>query len=75
MGGRLDDPLADATPRERETLALMAEGRSDAGIAAHQVIAERSVEKNVSAVFGELGLTSAGDVNRRVLAVLTYLGG
>ena len=70
---RADDPLADLTPREREVLELMAEGRSNQGIADALVITQRAVEKYVSTVFGKLGLPSTGSESRRVLAVLTYL--
>ena len=70
---RADDPLTDLTPREREVLALMAEGRSNAGIAESLVITTRAVEKYVSSIFGKLGLPSSGTESRRVLAVLLYL--
>ena len=70
---RSDDPLAELTPREREVLELMAEGRSNQGIADKLVITLRSVEKYVSSVFGKLGLPSTGTESRRVLAVLLYL--
>ena len=70
---RSDDPLAELTPREREVLELMAEGRSNQGIADKLVITLRSVEKYVSSVFGKLGLPSTGTESRRVLAVLMYL--
>ena len=61
------------TPREREVLVLMAEGRSNQGIADNLVITLRAVEKYVSTIFGKLGLPSAGSDSRRVLAVLLYL--
>jgi DNA-binding NarL/FixJ family response regulator len=70
---RSDDPLADLTPREREVLELMAEGRSNQGIADRLVITIRAVEKYVSSIFGKLGLPSSGNDSRRVLAVLLYL--
>jgi DNA-binding NarL/FixJ family response regulator len=70
---RDDDPLAVLTPREREVLVLMAEGRSNQGIADKLVITLRAVEKYVSTIFGKLGLPSAGSDSRRVLAVLLYL--
>jgi DNA-binding NarL/FixJ family response regulator len=70
---RRDDPLADLSPREREVLELMAEGRSNQGIADRLVIATRSVEKYVSSIFDKLGLPSDGTDSRRVLAVLLYL--
>lgn len=68
------DPLARLTPREREVLALMAEGRSNAAIAAALVIGEGAVEKHVSSIFGKLDLPPAGQDHRRVLAVLRWLG-
>ena len=68
-----DDPLEDLTPREREVLALMAEGRSNRGIAEDFVVSERAIEKHVTSIFGKLNLNAAGDDHRRVLAVLAYL--
>jgi len=70
---RSDDPLARLTPREREVLALMAEGSSNQGIADKLVITLRAVEKYVSSIFGKLGLPSTGTESRRVLAVLAFL--
>jgi DNA-binding NarL/FixJ family response regulator len=70
---RSDDPLAELTPREREILVLMAEGRSNQGIADTFVITFRAVERYVSTIFGKLGLPSTGTESRRVLAVLLYL--
>jgi DNA-binding NarL/FixJ family response regulator len=70
---RSDDPLVQLTPREREVLELMAEGRSNQGIADELVITLRAVEKYVSSIFGKLGLPSSGSESRRVLAVLLYL--
>jgi DNA-binding NarL/FixJ family response regulator len=70
---RPDDPLDGLTPREREVLALMAEGRSNQGIADALVITLRAVEKYVSSIFGKLGIPSSGTESRRVLAVLMYL--
>jgi DNA-binding NarL/FixJ family response regulator len=70
---RSEDPLAELTPREREVLTLMAEGRSNQGIADKLVITLRAVEKYVSTIFGKLGLPSTGSDSRRVLAVLLYL--
>lgn len=70
---RSEDPLDELTPREREVLTLMAEGRSNQGIADKLVITLRAVEKYVSTIFGKLGLPSAGSDSRRVLAVLLYL--
>jgi DNA-binding NarL/FixJ family response regulator len=70
---RSDDPLDELTPREREVLELMAEGRSNQGIADALAITLRAVEKYVSSVFTKLGLPSTGSESRRVLAVLLYL--
>jgi DNA-binding NarL/FixJ family response regulator len=70
---RSSDPLVALTPREREVLELMAEGRSNQGIADKLVITIRAVEKYVSSIFGKLGLPSSGSDSRRVLAVLLYL--
>ena len=70
---RGDDVLTELTPREREVLELMAEGRSNQGIADALVITLRAVEKYVSSIFGKLGLPSGGSDSRRVLAVLLYL--
>src|SRR2546423_2836912 len=67
------DPLAALTPREREVLGLMAEGRSNAAIAAELVVTERAVEKHVTSIFTKLDLTPAAQDHRRVLAVLRYL--
>jgi DNA-binding NarL/FixJ family response regulator len=71
---RRDDPLYEITPREREVLGLMAEGRSNHAIAEALVITERAVEKHVTSIFGKLGLSPTAEDHRRVLAVLTYLG-
>ncbi len=68
-------PLASLTPREREVLGLMAEGRSNAAIAETLVVTDGAVEKHISNIFGKLGLVQADGGHRRVLAVLTYLGG
>jgi DNA-binding NarL/FixJ family response regulator len=70
---RPDSPLSHLTPREREILALMAEGRSNAGIADELIVSERTVETVCAQVFRKLGLEPSPDVNRRVLAVLTLL--
>lgn len=70
---RREDPLEALSPREREVLGLMAEGRSNSGIAEHLVVTERAVEKHVTSIFTKLGLTPASEDHRRVLAVLTYL--
>ncbi len=65
--------LEGLTPREREVLALMAEGRTNAGIARALVVTPGAVEKHISNIFGKLGLAAGADDHRRVLAVLTYL--
>ena len=70
---REDDPLEQLTPREREVLGLMAEGRTNAAIAEHLVVSERAVEKHVTSIFGKLGLTASNEDHRRVLAVLRFL--
>jgi DNA-binding NarL/FixJ family response regulator len=70
-----DGALAALSPREREVLGLMAEGRSNAAIAQRMVITERSVAKHTASIFLRLGLPPSDDDNRRVLAVLAYLGG
>lgn len=70
---RRTDPLATLTPREREVLQLMAEGRTNAAIAQRLVIGVGAVEKNVTAIFQKLGLEDSGDDHRRVLAVLALL--
>ena len=67
------DPLDRLTPREREVLALMAEGRSNHAVARELVVTERAIEKHVTSIFSKLGLTAAEDGHRRVLAVLQYL--
>jgi DNA-binding NarL/FixJ family response regulator len=71
----VDDPLSTLTPREREVLALMAEGRSNAAIAARMFVTEKAVSKHTNSIFMRLGLPPSEDDNRRVLAVLTYLNG
>ena len=68
-----DDPLAVLSPREREVLALMAEGRSNAGIARRLWVTEGTVEKHVRSILTKLSLPEADDDHRRVLAVLTFL--
>jgi DNA-binding NarL/FixJ family response regulator len=70
---RKDDPLAELTPREREVLELMAEGRSNQAIADRLVVTLRAVEKHVTSIFGKLRLPSDAEDHRRVLAVLAYL--
>jgi len=70
---RRDDPLAELTPREREVLALMAEGRTNAAIAEALVVTDRAVEKHVTGIFAKLDLPAGGEDHRRVLAVLRFL--
>ncbi len=70
---RRDDPLATLTPREREVVGLMAEGRSNRAIADELVVTERAVEKHVTNIFNKLELEPAEDSHRRVLAVLAFL--
>ena len=69
-----DGDLSGLSPREREVLELMAEGRSNAAIAQRMVITERAVAKHTSSIFTKLDLQPSDDDNRRVLAVLAYLG-
>jgi serine/threonine-protein kinase PknK len=71
---RRDDPLGELTPREREVLALMAEGRSNNGIAHRLYVTEGAVEKHVRSILAKLRLPATEDDHRRVLAVVTYLG-
>ena len=71
---RVKDPLEELTPREREVLRLMAEGRSNHAIAGALVISERAVEKHVTSIFSKLNLPQTAEDHRRVLAVLTFLG-
>jgi DNA-binding NarL/FixJ family response regulator len=68
------DPLGALSPREREVLGLMAEGRTNTAIGRTLVITPGAVEKHISSIFGKLGLAPSGDDHRRVLAVLTWLG-
>jgi DNA-binding NarL/FixJ family response regulator len=70
---RADDPLEELTPREREVLALMAEGRSNAGIARRLWVTEGTVEKHVHSILAKLPLSETDDDHRRVLAVVTFL--
>jgi DNA-binding NarL/FixJ family response regulator len=71
---RLDDPLDVLSPREREVLALMAEGRSNSGISRELWVTEGTVEKHVRSILMKLRLPETDDMHRRVLAVLTFLG-
>jgi DNA-binding NarL/FixJ family response regulator len=68
-----DDPLAALTPREREVLSLVAEGRTNAGIAKELWLTEKTVETHVRSILGKLDLPHDADTHRRVLAVVTYL--
>ncbi|NUR62613.1 MAG: response regulator transcription factor [Catenulispora sp.] len=68
-----NDPLETLTPREREVLGLMAEGRSNSAIAASLFVTEKAVEKHTSSIFTKLDLTPAAEDHRRVMAVLRYL--
>ena len=70
---RRDDPLDDLTPREREVLELMAEGRSNHGIAEELVVTPHAVEKHVTSIFTKLGVGGGAEDHRRVLAVLEFL--
>jgi DNA-binding NarL/FixJ family response regulator len=70
---RVDDPLEELTPREREVLQLMAEGRSNAGIARLLWVAEGTVEKHVRSILAKLRLPETAEDHRRVLAVVTFL--
>jgi DNA-binding NarL/FixJ family response regulator len=71
--GRRNDPLTSLTPREGEVLQLMAEGRTNAAIGKALFIGVGAVEKNVTAIFGKLGLEDSGSDHRRVLAVLAWM--
>src|SRR5205085_7751443 len=75
QGRRERGPLADLTEREREVLALMAEGRSNQGIAERLFLAPKTVETHVHRIFYKLGLFPRDEGHRRVLAVLTFLHG
>ncbi len=69
-----EEPLQRLTPREREVLGLMAEGRSNAAIAGQLFVTEKAISKHTNNIFGKLGLPRSENDNRRVLAVLAYLG-
>jgi DNA-binding NarL/FixJ family response regulator len=71
--GRRTQPLAQLTPREREVLGLMAEGRSNTAVAAALFVTDKAVGKHVGNIFAKLGLPPSDDDNRRVRAVLAYL--
>jgi DNA-binding NarL/FixJ family response regulator len=73
VGARRGDPLSALTPREHEVLALMTQGRTNAGIARRLWLTERTVETPVSSIMIKLGLPSGSEDHRRVLAVLAYL--
>ena len=73
MARRRDEPLDRLTPREKEVLALMAEGRSNTAIAAALFVTEKAVAKHINSIFTKLDLPIAPDDNRRVLAVLAWL--
>ena len=68
-----DSPLAGLTPREREVLAAIAEGRSNQAIAGQLDLSKRAVEKHINSIFEKLGVSDAGDVSRRVAAALIYV--
>ena len=73
MVGRREEPLSELTDREREVLALMAEGYSNRAIAETIFVSERAVERHVTSIFSKLELEATGQEHRRVLAVLRYL--
>ena len=75
MGGRRHEPLDELSPRERQVLALMAEGRTNLAISDELSVTERAVERHITNIFGKLDLHATGHDHRRVLAVLTYLRG
>ena len=72
---RHESPLDELTRRERQVLSLMAEGRSNAGIAEELIVTVPAVERHVTSIFGKLGLRQSSEQHRRVLAVLQYLQG
>jgi DNA-binding NarL/FixJ family response regulator len=71
---REDDPLSQLTPREREVIGLMAEGRNNAGIARRLSLTDRTIETHIASIMAKLGLYESEEEHRRVLAVLTWLG-
>ena len=71
--GRRPTPIAQLTPREREVLELIAQGRSNSAVAAAMFVSEKAVGKHISSIFGKFDLPPSDDDNRRVRAVLTYL--
>jgi DNA-binding NarL/FixJ family response regulator len=73
VAGPRDDPIGRLTPREREVLAQMAEGRTNAAIARRLWLTERTVETHVRNILAKLGIAPSGDDHRRVLAVVAYL--
>jgi DNA-binding NarL/FixJ family response regulator len=73
LGRQADDPINSLTPREREVMELVAEGRSNKGIGERLVITERAVQKHVSSIFTKLDLPQSDDDHRRILAVLAYV--
>jgi DNA-binding NarL/FixJ family response regulator len=73
LGRRDSSPLERLSPREREVLELMAEGRSNQGIADRLEVSERAVQKHITSIFEKLGLTASADDHRRVMAVVAYL--
>jgi DNA-binding NarL/FixJ family response regulator len=73
LARRRRGPFDGLTPREREVLGLMAEGRSNVGIARHLVVSDGAIEKHISSIFAKLGLATSDTEHRRVLAVLQYL--
>jgi DNA-binding NarL/FixJ family response regulator len=71
--GRREGPLRTLTPRERDAVQLVAEGRSNKGIGDRLAVSERAVQKHVTSIFAKFGLSAAEDDNRRILAVLAYM--
>jgi DNA-binding NarL/FixJ family response regulator len=75
MGRQRKEPVAQLSPRERQVLELMAEGRTNRAISEELSVTERAVERHVTSIFSKLDLHATGHDHRRVLAVLTYLRG